>query len=60
MPYLKTLSLENKSFTFEDVFDESHYDNYDQKVLDYLSAYFYTILYLKELILQLAKMILKM
>lgn len=40
MPYLKTLSLENKSFTFEDVFDESHYDNYDQKVLDYLSAYF--------------------
>ena len=40
MPYLKTLSLENKSFTFEDDFDESHYDNYDQKVLDYLSAYF--------------------
>ena len=40
MPYLKTLSLGNKPFTFEDVFDESHSGNYDQKVLDYLSAYF--------------------
>lgn len=40
MPYLKTLSLGNKFFTFEDVFDESHHDNYDKKVLDYLSAYF--------------------
>lgn len=40
MPYLKTLSLGNKFFTFEDVFDESHHDNYDQKVRDYLSAYF--------------------
>lgn len=40
MPYLKTLSLND--FNFEDLFDNADTYKYDEKVLEYLSAYFIT------------------
>lgn len=38
MPYLKSLSLQNTKYSFEDLFEESLYKKYDKKIYQYLCA----------------------
>ena len=40
MPYLKSLSLQNTKYSFEDLFEESLYKKYDRKTYQYLCACF--------------------
>ena len=40
MPYLKSLQFKKSNLTFEDLYEESCYEEYDKRIYDYLSACF--------------------